>query len=267
MKNGVITLALVLFCLTGFSRNYKFEFSGRFNPEVKKEKLNQVNFVSEISPEIWQRIQLPYKERQELELRKNTDFTQSYIFNPKDYNYNKLVNYVSVEISGSGNGKVMSAQSTGNQLTPEQKHILRTAEPGTDIKIKVNFSYKNQAGKSVGTENNISEGILVVAVVPETEAEYPGGFAQLSDYFNQNIFSKISDESAIDKILMASVKFTINEDGRITNTSISNTSTDPKIDRLILEQTAKMPKWNPARNSQGVKIKQEFFIPFGGPGC
>jgi TonB family protein len=267
MKNGLITLVLVLFCLTGFSRNFKFEYSGRFNPEVKKEKLNEVNLVSEISPEFWQKIQLEYFERQKLDLLRKTDFTQINAINPKEYNYNKIVDYVSVEISGSGNGKVMSAQSIGNQLTREQKQILQTADLGSDINIKINFKFKNQAGKSAGTENKISEGTLAVTVVPEKEAEYPGGFAQLSDYFNKNIFNKISDESATDKILMTSVKFTVNEDGRITNTKISRTSTDPQIDKLILDQTAKMPKWIAAKNSEGVKIKQEFTIPFGSPGC
>ena len=267
MKNGLITLVLVLFFLTGFSRNYKFEYSGRFNPQVKKEKLNEVNLVSEITPEFWQKIQLEYFERQKLDLLRKTDFTQVNAVNPKDYNYNKIVDYVSVEISGSGNGKVMSAQSLGNQLTREQKQILQTADLGTDINIKINFKFKNQAVKSAGTENEICEGNLAVAVVPETEAEYPGGFVQLSDYFNKNVFSKISGDSATDKILNASVKFTINEDGRITNTKISRTSTDPQIDKMILEQTAKMPKWIAAKNSEGVKIKQEFTIPFGGPGC
>ena len=161
----------------------------------------------------------------------------------------------------------MSSQSTGNQLTQEQKQILRTADPGTDIEIKINFKFRNQVGKSAGSENKINEGNLAVIVVPATEAEYPGGFAQLSDYFNKNVFDKISETGGTDKILMASVKFTINEDGRITNTKISQTSTDPQIDKLILDQTAKMPKWNPAKNSEGIKIKQEYTIPFSGPGC
>jgi TonB family protein len=267
MKNGIATLVLVLFCITGFSKNYKFEYSGRFTPLVEKDKLNEVNLVSEITPELWQKLQLPYNERQELDLRRKTDFTQGYIINPKDYNYNKIVDYVSVVILALNNGKVVSSQSTGNQLTQEQKQILRTADIGADIDIKINFKFKNQADKGVGLENKINEGNLTITVVPETEAEYPGGFAQLSDYFNKNVFNKISIESGADKILNASVKFTINEDGRITNTKMSKSSTDPQIDKLILDQTSKMPKWNPARNSEGVKIKQEYSIPFGGPGC
>jgi hypothetical protein len=231
------------------------------------EKLTGVEQVSDITPELWQKLQLNYYDRQELDLRRKTDFTQSYIINPQDYNYNKIIDYVSVEILATGNGKVMSAQSVGSQLTTEQKRILQTAELGTDINIKINFKFKNQAGKSVGNENKIYEGTLAVTVVPETEAEYPGGFSQLSDYFNKNVFSKINGESTTDKILMAAVKFTINEDGRITGAKMDKTSSDPQIDKLILDQTAKMPNWKPAKNSEGVKIKQEFSIPFSGPGC
>jgi hypothetical protein len=167
----------------------------------------------------------------------------------------------------SNNGKVLSAHSSGNQLTAEQIHLLQIADLGSDINIKIKFKFKNQDAKSVGSGNNIINGNLALTVVPDTEAEYPGGFAQLSDYFNKNVFNKISDENATDKIMNASVKFTINEDGRVTNTKMSNTSADPQIDKLIIDQTAKMPKWNPAKNSAGVKIKQEFSIPFGGPGC
>jgi len=267
MKNGIITLVLILVFTSSFSQNYSFEYSGRFNPQVKKEKLNQVNLASEITTELWQKIQLQYNVRQELNLRKKTDFTQSYVINPQDYNFNKIVDYVSVEILASSNGKTISSKSNGNQLTAEQKRILQTADLGSDINIKINFKFKNQTIKSVGSDNKINEGNLAITVVPETEAEYPGGFAQLSDYFNENIFNRISDRKETDKILMASVKFTVNEDGRISDTKISKTSSDPKIDKLIIDQTAKMPKWNPAKNSEGVKIKQEFSIPFSGPGC
>jgi TonB family protein len=267
MKNGLITLVLVMFCVTGFSHDIRFEYSGRYNPQVKKDKLNEVNLVSEITPELWQKLQLPYKERQELDRRKKTDFTQGYSINPQEYNYNKMVDYVSVEISASGNGKVVAAKSTGNQLTAEQKHILRAAVPGSDISIKINFKFKNQTGKSVDTENKINQGNLVVTVVPDTEAEYPGGYKQLSDYYTRNVFGKVSEKDINEKIWLATVKFMVNEDGKITDTKIVKSSTDPQIDKLILEQTAKMPKWNPAKNSEGIKIKQEFSIPFGGPGC
>jgi len=45
MKNGIITLILVLVCTTGFSQNYKFQYAGRFTPQVKTEKLNEVKLI------------------------------------------------------------------------------------------------------------------------------------------------------------------------------------------------------------------------------
>jgi TonB family protein len=62
------------------------------------------------------------------------------------------------------------------------------------------------------------------------------------------------------------VKFTVNEEGGIMNPKMLRTSRDSKADKLVLEAISKMPKWKPAQNSKGVKVKQEFTVPFGG-GC
>ncbi len=260
MKNSIFTLLLFLVCSSGFSENYKYEYGGRTTPKVNVEKLNQVNLVGEITPDLWLIMQLPYKERQELELRKKTDFSQGYLINPVEYNYSKIVDYVSVEIIATGNGKTISAKSNSEQLTQDQKQILRTADPGTELSIKIDFRFKNQS------DNKTNSGELEVTVVPDTEAQYPGGYKQFSNYYTENVFSKVSGRRNIDKILMATVIFTVNADGKISGAKIVRSSTDPNLDNLILEQTNKMPKWNPAKNSQGVNIKQEVRIPFGGEG-
>ena len=266
MKIGILTFVLVLFYITGFSLSYKFNYTGSFFPKIKNERLNNVSSVSDITPEIWRNMQLRYDDRRKLDELRKTDFTQVSAFNSQEYNYNNIVDYVSVEISTTNKGKVISSQSLGSQLTFEQKSILKSADPGTNISIKVNFRFKDQAKNTTKVDNEIHTGELTVGIIPEVEAEYPGGFKQLSEYYNDKIFRKILEESTYNKVMLATVKFTINEDGQITNTQISKTSTDPQLDKLILEQTNKMPKWKPAKNSEGKKIKQEITIPFGGGG-
>jgi TonB family protein len=267
MKNSVILFILILVYTAGFSQNYKFEYTGGINPKVNKEKLNKVNLVSEITPDLWRSMQLSYNTRRELDIHKNTDFTQVYSFSNQEFNYNNIVEYVSVEILTSSNGKIISSQSYGDKLTTAQKQILGNADSGTELDIKINFRFKNQASDKVNADSKVYSGTLTLVVIPETEAKYPGGYEKLSDFYTENIFKKVSDKSDFDKILMASVKFTVNEDGRITGAKMSKSSTDPQIDKLILEQTGKMPKWSPAKNSEGINIKQEFVIPFGGNGC
>ena len=61
--------------------------------------------------------------------------------------------------------------------------------------------------------------------------------------------------------------FTVNEEGEIVNAKISQTSGDSKTDKLFVEAINKMPKWKPAQNSKGVKVKQEFIFNLSGGGC
>lgn len=262
MKNSIITLLLFLVCTNGFSGNYRFHYNGRLTPAVSKEKLAVANLVSDITPDLWHIMQLPYDDKLKLERMRKADFSQGFSINQKEYNYNNIVDYVSVEIIASDNGKIISSKGTGEKLTPEQTRLLRVSGLGTEVKVKIDFKFKNQKN-----EKEISSGLLTVVVAPETEAGFPGGYKQLSDYYSETVFDKISDYKTFEKILMASVKFTVNEDGRITDTKIIKSSTDPYLDKLIIEHTNKMPKWNPAINSKGVKIKQEISIPFGGDGC
>lgn len=173
---------------------------------------------------------------------------------------------VGVEISATSNGKTLTAQNTSDKLTAEQKNILTTADLGSDIRIKIQFKYKNQADDNFGSRSGIKEGVSTVTVVPETEAEYPGGYKKITEYFIENVVNKIAAPSTSQKIQNAVVRFTVNEEGKIVDAKITSTSTDPYIDKLLLDATVKMPKWKPAENSKGVRVKQEFVIPFGGGG-
>lgn len=241
-----------------------YAYSGRFTASVTKEKLKNIRSVGEITPELWRRLLLSPKERVEFDRRKNTDYSQIYYFffpEERNYDYNKLVDYVFVEISAICNGKTLTSQSAGGTLTADQKNILRTADLDTDLRIKIQFRYKDQAGDP--SDSKIIEGEAAVTVVPETEAEYPGGYKQLTAYLIENVFDKVSGTRSAERIQQAIVKFTVNEEGRVVNARMSSTSADPKTDKLLLDVINNMPKWKPAENAQGIKVKQEFSIPFG----
>ncbi|MBC7865839.1 MAG: energy transducer TonB [Bacteroidia bacterium] len=282
MKNNTITLLLLLLFLNGISqnaknKNFSFEYKGRNTASANEEKLNSAKSVCDITPELWQKLLLPYTERIDLDKLRKIGNSQEFYIAPQENNYNncinnnynKIVEYVSVEISTFSNGKKkFTGLSSNENLTPEQKNILNTAEPGTDIYIKIRFRHKNQAMNTIGADNKIIEGELSVTIVPEQEAEFPGGFKQFSKYITENIFNKVSGKENSEKITWAAVSFTINEEGRVVDAKVSGTSGDLKIDQLIiLEAINKMPKWKPAQNSKGEKVKEEFSIPFGNGGC
>jgi TonB family protein len=107
---------------------------------------------------------------------------------------------------------------------------------------------------------------VLMTVVPEIEAEFFGGSLEMTKYLKENIIYKIPE--TVPKQFNGIAVFTVNENGEISNAKISNTSGDSKIDELLLEAAYKMPKWKPAENSKGIKVKQEFEIIIGkGGGC
>lgn len=266
MKTTAIVMTLFLLSVIGLAQSASFEYAGRRNPSVKKEKLNAVNSISDIVPDVWYRLGLPYKVREELEHRRKMDELGCFIFYPQGYNYNRLIEYVAVEIAVKSNDKVVTSQSTSDKLTIEQKAILSTADSDSDIRIKIKFRYKNGiAGNK--PDDKVLAGGLIVTVVPATEAEYPGGFKQLTAYLTENIISAIKDKSASDKLQQATVKFTVNEQGRAENIKVMRVAADPETDKLVLDAIKKMPSWKPAKDANGNAIEQKISIPFGADGC
>ena len=265
MKNVIVTLLLSLFFITGFSQSARFEYTGRYTPAIKKATLNEATSIYEIMPEFSRYFVLPFNEHDQFNKQIVTLYPSSGFYPAENYSY--LFNYSSVEISATSEGKLLTSESTSDKLTAEQKNILSLADLGTDISIKIKFTYKNEANARPGSAGKLNEGVYSVTVVPETEAAFPGGFKQFAAYYTENVFSKIQEKKETEKIQQAVLKFTVDEEGQVVDARIASTSTDPKIDELLLNATNRMPKWMPAQNSRGIKVKQQFSIPLGGGGC
>jgi len=267
MKNSIFTILLLLLAGISFAQDTKYELPTRQTPTAKKEKLAQAKLVTDLSPLLWSSMRLSSNDRYFLEHRRIEELPQpaNYIF-PQE-RYKQTIDYIFVKISTTSNGKSLSAQSNSDELTSEQKAILNNANYGAEIKVTIKYKYKDKNSDKYGKRNEVVQGSSLITVIPEVEAEYPGGWKQLSIYFEGSVLDKISNKKDSEKILQASLKFIVNENGEVVNTKIAQTSTDFKIDKLILDAMARMPKWKPAYNSKGVKVKQEINIPFGGYGC
>ena len=105
-----------------------------------------------------------------------------------------------------------------------------------------------------------------VTLTPEVEATYIVGYKELAKYIRENAIDKISEADA-KKLAWATVKFTVNEEGKSTNPQLKKSSGNSKIDKLLLDVIHKMPKWTPAQNLKGTKVKQEFVLGLGNNGC
>jgi hypothetical protein len=275
MKNSITTLSLFFVLTTCLSQNSTFEYNGRFTPSIKKEKLSGARFICEIMPEFSRYVSMPHRELDELhQLSKSVGSPQrnygSFLTYPLDkyiQNYEQVIDYVSIEILTTSNGKTLAARSSTDALTNEQKNILNSADLGSDIRIKIKFNYKKWVYKNISSTDTLKEALYLITVVPATEAEYPGGFKQLSTYLTTNILNKVSDMNRSKNIRQAIVKFTVDEEGQLMDVKLSRTSSDLKTDQLILDAIHKMPRWKPAKNYLGLKVKQEMSIPFRGQGC
>ena len=247
-----------------------YEYSGRSTLAVKKEKLSDIRFVDEISPELWSKLAINYNDRVELDHRAGINYPRGYNYNsPKANDYKQVIECVSVDILAISNGNVMHVKNTSDQLTAEQKKLLTMADLGTDISITIQFRYRTNGDKALKASTaKIITGHFTVTVVPETEAEYPGGFKKMAEYITENVTKKIPESASPEKMQQAIVTFVVNAAGKVMDAKISRTSGDLKADQLLLKAISKMPAWKPAENANGIKVKQEFSIPvFKSEGC
>ncbi len=229
MKNKIIALFLSLFFFTAFSQDLRYGVRAAYNRAVKDAALKSPRLISEVI---------------------------------EGYPVNWITSYTSVEITATSHGKTTKALSANAVLSPEQKNMLSSADLGTELVIDVKYKYKDPFSGVV--ENNKIH--VSMTVVPETEAEYEGGYQEMIGFLEKNSINKISDAAA-KKLQRLVVRFTVNEEGKIADAKIFNTSNDPKMDRLFLDTINNMPAWKPAVNSQGLKVKQEFEFAINSPGA
>jgi TonB family protein len=235
-KKQIFVLAVLFVCMNavaqfGSPRELKYEMRTVYARAVKKEKLNDAKVIGDVI---------------------------------SGYPVNWITSYTSLEISATCNGKPMKAVSRDDVLTTEQKNILSKADLASDLAIHV--SYKYRAPVSGEMENNRIE--VKMTVAPETEAEpqrsgdSAGRYVQMIRYLKENSMAQIPITTRV------TIRFTVNEEGEITNGRLIDPSSDAKTNKLLLELIHKMPKWKPAQNSQGEKVKQDFLFTVGNnEGC
>ena len=256
MKTNLIFIIIVLFFSTVFSQELSYNSLFAYSRQIKNEKQTD-GTLQDLSFDVHGR----YTRSVTMEKLNEAKLISDFIIG---YPVNWIDEYVSVDILATCNGKFMKAISPNITLNAEQKNILNTVDLGTGIIINVKYKSRN-------IENNIIENKIMnvsMMVIPEVEAEYVGGEQQLKKYLRESVISKISETTY--KLLQDSIAiviFTVNEEGEIINGKISKTSGDLKTDKLLLEAIYKMPKWKPAKNSKGKKVKQEFEFSVGNSGC
>jgi TonB family protein len=213
----------------GFSDGLKWQIHNRHSRTVKKEMLDKAVLVRDFIP---------------------------------GFPVNWITSYTAVEIHATCGGMPIAIVGPNEVLTREQKNILRRADLLSDLFVNVKYKYDDPVTHQ--TENNQIH--IRMMVVPEIEAVFAGGHQEMAKYIDENIITKISATVPL-QFQKGIVQFTIGEEGNVIRARISASSGDAEADRLLLEEIQKMPKWKPAENSKGEKVKQEFEFSVGEAGC
>jgi len=85
-------------------------------------------------------------------------------------------------------------------------------------------------------------------------------------YLQENSSDKIAAKK-LNYLPQSSISFVVNEQGETENVLLTQSSNDAEIDQLLIELIKKMPKWKPAKNANGLNVKQEFVFNVGQGGC
>lgn len=224
MKKIVLFLSLLVSAVS-FAQSIQFEVRGLYTRSIKKTQLADVQTLRDIIA---------------------------------DYPVNWIDEYEGVEISAVNNGVSVIGFSENEILTKEQKTMLRKADMASEVVIKVRFKNRN-AVTQLYRHNDMN---ITYTVVPEEQAEFPGGHLKMTEYFQKNIMGKIPAKLPKD-LQTAEVRFTIDERGGVRDVVIKQSSGNDKADQQIIREIEKMPNWIPAQNASGEKIKQQFQFRLG----
>ena len=196
---------------------------------------------------------LPFISIQENKLDKINTLTDL----SKRYPTSWVKAYISVEISAFKNGTQTKASGINDVLNQEQKELIRLADRSSDIAVSVTYLPNNSLENDTKKQYDFK-----VTVLPDKNADYAEGAEPLIQYLQENAIVNIEAESFTGYDLNA-IKFTITEQGHITDVQVALPSKNAKIDEMLTMAISKMPKWKPAEFSNGLKVKQDFILTIG----
>jgi TonB family protein len=272
MRTIIFAILIFITCMDAFSQDFALEYKGRGTPGLNKDRIMAARSVTDLCPDLWRKMGLPQKDREELNRRLALDFSQghfSYMAGrfeyPRCIDYDRLIRIHSFELHGTFHEQEWVSVTEGDQLSAEQKKILYNAPAGSGLIVIMHFSFLPRPYDDPQAATRIMSGGISLTIVPEKEAEFPGGFTAFSRYLNEKVTQRIT-WTRPDKLARSRFRFSIDENGRVTGPRIIYSSSDPKIDQMLIEAIKKMPIWKPAEDGAGKKLTQEFNIAFG-EGC
>lgn len=140
----------------------------------------------------------------------------------------------------------MGCKSTTVSLKNPEKPIVLKLQKETML-----IDLKEVPAPTSFTFPEDNDGEEMVFVVVEEKAQFPGGVSELNKYIKENNKAGVKGK--------ATVKFTVNADGTISNVHVSKSS-NRNVAKAAGELVKSMPKWKPARQ-RGVAVSTDYLLP------
>lgn len=165
--------------------------------------------------------------------------------------------YIYTEISAYVDGDKKIIKGKNNVLTAAQLKLMSSCDVGSDITINVHYIPENTLENNEPKDHGFT-----FQVLPEKEASFVGGYKAMMQHLETQVIRKIPLDQ-FEASTLAVVKFTIDENGEVCNSSIFESSKYSDIDNLLLTSIQHMPSWDAATYSNGATTAQNFVLTVG----
>ena len=214
---------------TDINENFTYDLSSRFWATISEKDLRNAKSVLDIVPE--------------------------------DATTWRKIEFETVQVTALREPFEITESGTEKELNSGQSKLLRSLGYGSDFYIR---ALGSEADPHTG---NVEVYNYYFSVVPEKQAEYPGGEEGLVEYIKESIKElvlKVDDKN----LKNGRLNFTIDAEGSVSNISLESSCGYTNIDEAILNLMQNLPsKWDSAEDTQGKRIEQDLIFTFGMVGC
>ncbi len=166
------------------------------------------------------------------------------------------VDWVQLEFIDKKESKKQKGTSTN--FTSDQLNLIKSCKVGDVLNFKAGYVAENAVTRKL--ENDEMD--FKLKVIPYNEAKFRNGGFEFQKYVREQ-FEKNGLDFKLSNLKTMFLKFTVNEDGKITNTTLLRSCGNADVDKKAIETFNAMQSWQPATSKDGKKLSQNFVFSLG----
>lgn len=155
----------------------------------------------------------------------------------------------------------------GKQIIKSNGPLLSKSQLAAISSLSVSSTFFLKAYVQYEDQKYVKELFYAFSVIPNTSAQYKGGYEKLIQELKTNT-KRAASQIKENEIPLARVKFRVSEEGKIVKSEINAYSGNLEVDDILVNSVKKLEEeWIPAQNKKGEKVTQDLFFFFGMEGC